>query len=221
MPKQFKFWTIRTTSPTLETAPPVAPYGYRETPIVLPSGQQVMVAGLAKLDDSLSAQETCQYLKERGIKLIFGMHVRRSYLEAASRHEIGYVALNVPDFTAPGVEIYDQVFEALLSQGRAGKKVAIHCHGGLGRTGTVLAALKLREMSMNDSFHGTRDDLNYSVEPKSSCTKNVRDAIEFIRSIPGSEHAIEDESQVESLIDYELVLKQRHLSLPDELYRGM
>lgn len=218
MPKQFKFWPTRTTA---ETAEPVAPYGYRETPIVLPSGRSVMVAGLAKLDTSITSDAACKYLQNHHIKVIFGMHVVRSYIESSISHNIDYRALNVPDFTAPGADIYDRVFEEVVSQERAGKKIAIHCYGGLGRTGTVLAALKLREMSMNESFHEARDDLNYYVEPSSSCTKNVFKAIEFIRSIPGSEYAIEDESQVESLIDYELVLKQRHLSLPDELNHSM
>lgn len=189
------------------------PYGYRETPIVLPSGQPIMVAGLARLDASQTADETCRYLKARGIAMVFGMHVRSSYLEVSARYQLGYVGLDVPDFTAPGIDIYDQVFEALLSQEQTGKTIAIHCQGGLGRTGTVLAALKLREMAISHSFHVTRDDLNYYVEPDSSCTKNVYDAIEFIRNIPGSRYAIEDESQVQSLIEYESVLKQRYLVL--------
>ncbi len=207
MPKQFKFWSARKAA-SEETAP----YGYRETPILLPSGQSVMVAGLAKLDSSLSAEETCRYLKAHDIAMIFGMHVLRAYREASQSHSISYVALDVPDFTAPGVQIYDQIFEALMSQARAGKKIAIHCHGGLGRTGTVLAALKLREMSMKESFYEQGDELDCVVEPQSLCTKNVHEAIEFIRSIPGSKHAIEDESQVESLIEYESVLNLRHLN---------
>ena len=206
MYSQVDFWS-RTPSPVA-----LVPYVYRETPILLPSGRSVMVAGLAKLDASLSVEETCKYLKDRGIQVIFGMHVLRAYREASQSHSISYVALDVPDFTAPGVQIYDQIFEALMSQARAGKKIAIHCHGGLGRTGTVLAALKLREMSMKESFYEQGDELDCVVEPRSLCTKNVREAIEFIRSIPGSKYAIEDESQVESLIEYESVLNLRHLN---------
>ena len=212
MPKQFKFWSARKAA-SVETAP----YGYRETPILLPSGQSVMVAGLAKLDSSLSAEETCRYLKAHDIAMIFGMHVLRAYREASQSHSISYVALDVPDFTAPGVQVYDEIFEALMSQARAGKKIAIHCHGGLGRTGTVLAALKLREMSMQEGFHWVEDALSYYIPaPAASCSENVFKAIEFIRSIPGSEYAIEDESQIASLIEYEAVLKQRHFELSFE-----
>ncbi len=211
MYSQVDFWS-RNPSPVA-----LAPYVYRETPILLPSGRSVMVAGLAKLDASLSVEETCKYLKDRGIQVIFGMHIRQSYLDVSASQELVYVPLHVPDFTAPGVQVYDQIFEALMSQARAGKKIAIHCHGGLGRTGTVLAALKLREMSMQEGFHWVEDDLSYYIpEPAASCSENVFKAIEFIRSIPGSEYAIEDESQIASLIEYEAILKQRHCALSFE-----
>ena len=211
MYSQVDFWS-RTPSPVA-----LVPYVYRETPILLPSGRSVMVAGLAKLDASLSVEETCKYLKDRGIQVIFGMHVRQSYLDVSASHELVYVPLHVPDFTAPGVQVYDEIFEALMSQARAGKKIAIHCHGGLGRTGTVLAALKFRELSMQEGFHWVEDALSYYIPaPAASCSENVFKAIEFIRSIPGSEYAIEDESQIASLIEYEAVLKQRHFELSFE-----
>lgn len=186
------------------------PGEYRETPMITPSGQQTTVVALAKLNYSMSADETCQYLKAHGVETIFGMHIEKSAVEAANRHQIKYIPLRVRDFSPPGIEIYDAVYDEFLKQAQQGRKIAIHCWGGMGRTGTVLVALKLREMAMHDSFYSNDDSLCCTVRPADSpCTVNVASALAYIRSIRGSEHVIEDPSQVQSLVEYERVLKDR------------
>ena len=186
------------------------PGEYRETPMITPSGQETTVVALAKLNYSMSADETCQYLKAQGVETIFGMHIEKSAIEAANRHQINYIPLRVRDFTPPGIEIYDAVYDEFLKQAQQGKKIAIHCWGGMGRTGTVLVALKLREMAMHDSFYSKDDSLCCTVRPADSpCTVNVASALAYVRSIPGSEHVIEDPSQVHSLVEYERVIINR------------
>lgn len=54
----------------------------------------------------------------------------------------GFDALHlpVPDFTAPTSEQLRRAIEFMDEQIAAGRPVAVHCLGGKGRTGTVLAA---------------------------------------------------------------------------------
>lgn len=61
----------------------------------------------------------------------------------------------IPDFTAPSVEQLLEILRWIEERVREGKKVLIHCMGGLGRSGTVAVAwlmysrgLSLREALM-------------------------------------------------------------------------
>ena len=190
------------------------PGEYRETPLTTPQGQEINVVALAKLNYSLSTDETCEFLKAQGVETIFGMHIEKNYIESARRHHLNYIALRVRDFSPPGIEIYDQIYNEFIKQAQQGKKIAIHCWGGMGRTGTALVALKLCEMAaITDSFYSNDDSLSCTVRPcDTPCTVNVKIAMDYIRSIRGSEHVIEDPSQVESLVEYERVLKDRALA---------
>ena len=185
------------------------PAYYRETLFFTPTGKQVLVAGLAKLNyGGQNPYEVMAYLKDHGIYTIFGLEASPEFLVIAKELELNYVDVTIPDFTAPSLSIYDRVYDEILSQEKCGKKVAIHCHGGMGRTGTVLAAIKLREMSMHKAFF---EPIGPRVEcyPSKSCTQQVCDAVFAIRSIPGSEHAIEDPVQIESLCNYEIILRNK------------
>ena len=196
------FWRV----PTM-----IIPKYYRETPFILPSGTTVWVAGLAKpnyggQDPSLAMA----YLKEQGIQTVFGLEASPIFQKIAKTVGIDYFDVSIPDFTAPNLALYDRVYDEILWQAEAGKKVAIHCYGGMGRTGTVLAAIKLRELAMSETFYDHQHTENkVYCYPAQSCTENVRDAVLAIRKIPESDHAIEDPAQIESLCEYERLLRSR------------
>lgn len=174
------------------------PTHYREIQIELPNQTSSMVAALAKPNYCRQdPRPVFDYLKAQNIGVVFGLEGEPEFLAMASEVGIKYIDVSIPDFTAPNLTLYDEVYEELIKQNRLGKKIAIHCHGGMGRTGTVLAALKLREMALSDIF--------YQMPPEA----NAHMAIQLLRKLPGNRHIIETKEQETSLCDYSSLLHQR------------
>jgi len=186
------------------------PANYRETSFALTSETNVSVAGLAMLDyGRQNPTNTLNYLKNQGIQTIFGLEARAEFMRIATNLGLKYIDVTIPDFSAPDVVLYDQIYDEILAQARTGKKVAIHCFGGIGRTGTVLAAMKLKELSMLDDFFCPETAQKPSLCLNTKCTDNVRRAVLEIRKTPGNQHAIETAEQIHSLIKYEALLRER------------
>ena len=57
--------------------------------------------------------------------------------------DIGYDVIYAPtrDFSVPDKDVFKPALEEVLAEARAGRTVAIHCHAGIGRSGTFAACL--------------------------------------------------------------------------------
>lgn len=71
---------------------------------------------------------------------------------------LGFISFPIPDFDIPASfpevnQLVDQLHDALL----AGRKVVIHCRGGIGRSGMVAACLLVKQgISVFDSLAALR-----------------------------------------------------------------
>lgn len=171
------------------------------------------MAALARPALNDSPTDVMQYLISQDVVLVFALDTSKKLVELAKKHELNYIDASIPDFTAPDLMFYERAFESLIEVTPHQKKIAVHCRAGNGRTGTVLAALKLKELSMHENFYSGSPNKKASIsllfEPKPiACTQSVFDAIWEIRNVPGSEYAVEDKLQVESLCQYESFFKR-------------
>ena len=78
-------------------------------------------------------------LSASGVRLLVNLHARPHEPARLRRHGLREVHLPVEDFSAPSPEQIERSLDAVLETLAAGEAAAVHCGGGLGRTGTVLA----------------------------------------------------------------------------------
>jgi atypical dual specificity phosphatase len=83
-------------------------------------------------------------LAQQGVSLLINLHTRAHDPARLAQHSLTEIHLPVADFTAPSPEQLERGVEAIEQAIAAGRVVAVHCGGGLGRTGTLLACYLTR-----------------------------------------------------------------------------
>jgi atypical dual specificity phosphatase len=65
---------------------------------------------------------------------------------STSNGKIDYFHLSIEDYGSPSLKELDYVVSYIIRQIDNGRSVMVHCSGGKGRTGTILAAYLRKEM---------------------------------------------------------------------------
>ena len=201
-------------SPYLGSCVTKKPYKYRELHFDFGLENQIVVVALARPDTN-GLQRSMHYLHQNNVGSIFGFECLPPFQPLANGLGMNYFARPIPDYTAPGKDSYEEIYEEILRQAKDNKKIAIHCGGGHGRTGCVLAALKLKELSAHDDFYDHDFSLTHTVNcfatfATAPASANVEGVVSKLRSTPENNQVIETVEQVRSLCDYEQYLRIEH-----------
>ena len=78
-------------------------------------------------------------LQRRGIRRLINLHRRPHTPEQLAHYALTERHVPVPDFGTPTVPQLATAVAAIATAVTAGERVAVHCGGGLGRSGTVAA----------------------------------------------------------------------------------
>ncbi len=213
-----------------EPIKPERPFNYRTNQFSI-MGQDITIAGMAGPHNSKNPDAVMIFLKNSEKReALIGIHETENFTTLAEKHGIEYHCFPLLDYAVIASEKFDQIYGIIQSATLRGKSVGIHCGSGDGRSGTALAAIKLRELLEKEAH----DDPTVLMTPSSntttvytplneeyiSCSPLVKKAIETIRMV-GMEfgvcgiNSVECDNDVTSLLNYEkhvhLTLQKQHL----------
>lgn len=135
------------------------------------------------LDDSLAGMplpgsrepldNDLHFLASQGLDLLVSLTETPLDPEQVSAHGMDPLHIPIEDFTAPEQDQIDLFVDELGHRLGHGDRVGVHCHGGLGRTGTMLSTwFVVQGMTADDAMAHVR-----GLRPGSIETEEQEDAV--------------------------------------------
>ncbi len=124
-----------------------------------------VLAGCAHPSTYGDLRQALQELLDKGIGALVSLDEVGIPLHAVAEYGFPYLHLPIPDFGAPSMDQARQFVEFVEQQRQNRRAVAVHCHAGYGRTGTMLACyLVTQGLSANEAIKSIRSKRPGSIE---------------------------------------------------------
>lgn len=97
------------------------------------------LAGCAHPDSYGDCSAALECLRDKGVATLVSLDEEGCPLYLIAEHGLRHLHLPIPDFHPPTLGQAEQFVAFTRAEKEAGRMVAVHCRGGYGRTGTMLA----------------------------------------------------------------------------------
>ncbi|MGI8905234.1 MAG: fused DSP-PTPase phosphatase/NAD kinase-like protein [Candidatus Sumerlaeaceae bacterium] len=97
------------------------------------------MAGCGHPDSYGDCGEALAELRDRGTEALVSLDEDGVPLHLVAEHGLHYLHLPIPDFHPPTLKQAEEFVEFAKMQRAEGRQITVHCRGGYGRTGTMLA----------------------------------------------------------------------------------
>jgi len=115
------------------------------------------VAGSAHPGQGSNLVSSLSSLRIHGIQAILSLTEEPLEFSTLREFEMNYLHVPIDDFTAPTPDQVEESIHFMMDQIEQQNGVMVHCHAGIGRTGTILACFMVRQdMDANQAIQYVR-----------------------------------------------------------------
>ncbi len=182
-----------------------------------------IVCGSSRPDWSTrDVNEWLSNISDNNTKIVLSLDPNSEAQTLAPKYGVNYIPLLIENdngFGTPSISFFEYAWDVLDSNKKDSGNILIHCGEGMGRTGTMLAAIKLKEMYLSNKTKNQH--LNETIKlghyeeienRVCKCSSLVKDAINYVRSLSvESSNSVEMKKQVERLNEYEKYLMAKYI----------
>ena len=161
------------------------------TEVIFPRNMSWIIPGKVAGSSMPKREEQIRGFEEFGIKTVINMMDENEVkLSIYKNSPIIHHIFGIPNRTAPSIQMMDTIMSIMEDTVALGGSVLVHCGGGVGRAGTVLACYILK--------HGVSGKLNRNFE--SPLIYNMTSCVEELRKLRPK--SIESDEQEKGISDY-------------------